>query len=73
MATGRRRQLVIGSDAVDPGIDFVGIDIDACIEFSTRLGYALSLPEAAALSLVLGLPVRCAIVVVRTGDRVHAS
>ena len=41
---------MIGADAVDPGIDFVGIDIEARIEFGTGRGDALGFPGRACRS-----------------------
>lgn len=46
---------MVGAKTVDPGSDFVGIDIQACIEFSTSFGDALSFPGEAGLKLGLGL------------------
>jgi hypothetical protein len=64
---------MIGADAVDPGINFVGIDLEACIKFGTGLGDALSFPGEAALLLRLGFQAESVGAIARARGCVHPS
>ena len=64
---------MIGADAVDPGIDVVGIDIEARIEFGTGRGDALGFPGQASLPLGLGFWVGSIGTIAWARGIVHAS
>jgi hypothetical protein len=46
---------VIGTHAIDPGINLVGIDVETGVEFGTSLSDAVSLPGKTVPALGLGL------------------
>jgi hypothetical protein len=48
---------MIGAEAINPGINLVGIDIKASINFSTGLRDAFGFPSQASLPLGLSLDV----------------
>ena len=53
-ASARNRQLMVGANAVDPGIDFGRVDQAASSHVGTRFGDALDFPGEASLPLGLG-------------------
>ena len=56
-ASGRRWQLVISADTIDPGVDVIGVDIEASGEGGLGRGDAFGFPGEASFPLGLGLDV----------------
>ena len=72
-ASGWRRQLVISADAVDPGINVIGVDIEAGGEGGFGRGDARGFPGEASLPLGLGFRAGSIGAIAWARGSVHAS
>jgi hypothetical protein len=72
-AGGRRRRLAVSADAVDPGINLIGVDIEAGGERGLGLRDALGFPGEAVAALGLGFRAEDVGPIVWARTSVHAS